>query len=267
MSTDGQAAPATAPLSSWAMLRDGGRPLAALLLFGALFKLLVMAAALQSDPLLLNPTSDARYYVERARGLAGLDDDPLLHESYHLPPLYPQLLSHFDGLLQHGEFAGVLVLQHLGGLWVVSLAYLLARRRCGRAGALLAAGLTLAYGPLTFFETRLLGDSLATALVLSVVWLAERPRRMPHALGMGLCLGLACLLRPQALLFAALLLPWIFRRRRRSAGACAAVLLALLLPSALHNRAAGGDLVLVSDNGGINLYLAATGPPSGTFSV
>jgi 4-amino-4-deoxy-L-arabinose transferase-like glycosyltransferase len=253
----------------WHRLKDGGRPLAALLLAGVLLKLLVMAAALEGDPLLQHPTSDARYYVERARGLAGLSDDPLADQVFHLPPLYPRLLAAVPGVVE-GRLAALLVLQHLFGLGVVLAAYLLAHRRGGRMAGWVAAGVTLLYGPLTFFETRLLGDSLATALLIGAVlacdgW-RERPGPWRGAL-VGALAGLACLLRPQALLFAGLLAVWSWRRGRAAAAGLVVAVALCLAPATLHNLRAGGDLVLVSDNGGINLWLAATGTPSGTFAM
>lgn len=253
----------------WHRLKDGGRPLAALLLVGVLLKLLVMAAALEGDPLLQHPTSDARYYVERARGLAGLSDDPLADQVFHLPPLYPRLLAAVPGVVE-GRLAALLVVQHLFGLGVVLAAYLLAHRRGGRVAGWVAAGVTLAYGPLTFFETRLLGDSLATALMVGAVLACEGWKARPHpwrgAL-VGALAGAACLLRPQALIFAGFLAVWAWRRGRATAAALAVTVALCLTPAAMHNLRAGGDLILVSDNGGINLWLAATGTPSGTFTV
>ena len=279
------------PVGVIARLRDGGRPLLALLLLGALFKLLVMAAALDGDPLVRFPTSDSRYYLDRARGLAGIVGDPLAAQVHHLPPLYPQLLAHVPGAVE-GSPAGMLALQHLAGLGLVLATWLLARRRASRMAALTAAALTLAYAPLTFFETRLLGDSLATAALVFAVLVCDgladgaagrlsgraaghdarqpaRPawRRALPGLLLGALLGAACLLRPQALLLAPVLALWSLRRDRWAGAGCMALIVLSLLPSALHNLRAGGDLVLVSDNGGINLWLAATGTPSGTFQV
>lgn len=269
-----------------ARLTEGGRPLLALLLLTLLIKLLVLASALQDDPLAQHPTSDARYYLERAQGLAGVFDDPLAGETYHLPPLYPALLALVPGATD-GSLGWILALQSLVGVLLVAATYLLARRRTRRTGALIAAGLTALYGPLTFFETRLVGDSIATAMLVLVVLLvdvlsdrqsgavsstrnppdATRDRRVVLALAalLGVLLGAVCLLRPQALLVLVLLTAWLSRRSRRTALVVALAAAAMLVPSTLHNARAGGDLVLISDNGGINLWLAATSPPSGTF--
>lgn len=268
------------------LVHRGGRPLLGLLLTGALFKLVVMSAALSGDPLLLQPTSDSRWYLDRAQDLlSGAPRD----EVHHLPPLYPRLLSLVPGAVE-GRLGLLLAFQHGAGLLLVLLTYLWVARRTPAShrpwGALVAATLVLAYGPLTYYETRVLGDSLATLLLMLGLAVAEclPPRRDPSSagagadgvarglvfaggLGLGLLLGAACLLRPQALLFAVLLLPWVLRRRVGAGLVAATTLGACLLPSALHNLRAGGDLVLISDNGGINLYLAASGPPSGTFLV
>jgi hypothetical protein len=262
-------APADAPpwASVGALLRDGGRPLALLLLVALLLKLAVALAAPAHDPLAAHPTSDARYYLDRALGLAGASDDPLADEAYHLPPLYPWLLALVPGVTE-GELGGVRVAQALVGTALLAGVYVLARRRLSRAAALLAAGLVLFYGPLTFYETRLLGDSLACALLVGLLVAADAfsdRGGAGRAAALGLLTGLSALLRPQALLLAPVLFVWTVRRERRAGFVLAGSAALVLLPSVLHNARASGDLIFVSDNGGVNLWLAQTGPPSGTF--
>ncbi|GJM22301.1 MAG: hypothetical protein DHS20C15_22160 [Planctomycetota bacterium] len=271
---------------SFALLRSGGRPLAALLLFGLVFKLLVLAAALDSDPLAHHATSDVRYYLDQARGGSGA---ARASEPFHMPPLYPRLLASLPGGTE-GASTSVLVLQVLAGVFGLLLAWLAAARRVGPRWALIAPALCLAYGPLSFFETKRLGDSLASVLLLGVVVLAEALPRVkrnevtPSAASrssqagtsvkgaswrgalLGASLSLAALLRPQALLLTPLLALWTWKRVGRApALALALGALLVLLPSTLHNVSAGAGLVPVSDNGPINLWLAHEGPPSGTF--
>ncbi|MDG2149990.1 MAG: hypothetical protein P8N09_10745 [Planctomycetota bacterium] len=277
-----------APRGLWACVRDGGRPLGAFLILALGIKLLIIMAALGDDPLARHPTSDALYYLERAAGIAGLIDDPLVHEPFHLPPLYPQILARVPGALQ-GNFAGVYVIQALFGTAALLGVFLLARRRASRKLALGATGLTLLYGPLTFFELKLLGDSLACSLLVFALVVTDQladhfnpqraSSRSPRPNGsssstaevlwgflLGLLLGLTSLLRPQILLFSAALVLWLLIRRARTAALCSALALSLtLLPSLLHNASTGAQFTPVSDNGGVNLWLANTGPPSGTF--
>ncbi|MHC5212763.1 MAG: glycosyltransferase family 39 protein [Planctomycetota bacterium] len=250
-----------------ALLRDGGRPLALLLLIALLLKLAVAIAAPATDPLAAHPTSDARYYLDRALGLAGVIDDPLADEAHHLPPLYPWLLRFVPGV-REGALGGVRVAQALMGTALLAGVYVLARRRSSHGAALLAVVLVLAYRPLSFYETRVLGDSLACALLVGLLVaadaFADRGGASRAALIGGLT-GLCALLRPQALLLVPVLAVWALRRERRAGLALVGSAVLLLLPSALHNARATGDLILVSDNGGVNLWLAQTGPPTGTF--
>jgi len=269
-----------------ALLRDGGRPLLLLLGVALLLKLVIAMSALADDPLARFPTSDAAYYLDRARGLAGVQDDSLAAQSFHLPPLYPWILTALPGVV-HGELAAALFLQAAGGTLLLALTYVLARRRISRAAALFAAALTLAYGPLSFYETRLLGDSLACLALLAALVAADALSTAAHAREaagpassrvrtrgvmlraalLGSLLAAAALLRPQALLLLAVLLLWVRSLPNRPWLPFALAATLVLLPSAVHNLRASGDLSLVSDNGGVNLWLANTGPLSGTFAT
>ncbi len=264
---------ADAPAGQAASLRDGGRPLLLLLALALALKLVIALAALGSNPLARQPAADALYYLERARGLAGLLDDPQADESHHLPPLYPWVLRLVPGAVQ-GESFGVLALQALAGTVLLAGTWLLARRRLPRPAALLAVALTLLYGPLTFYETRLLGDSLATVLLVLLLVACDalhdaRGRRGRTVAGLlaGVLAALAALLRPQALLLVPVLGLWAARRCRRAAAVLLVAALLLLLPSTLHNLRAGAGFAPVSDNGAINLWIASTGPASGTFQA
>ncbi len=271
--------------SSAALLRDGGRPLLALLLVALLLKVVIAAAALGGNPLTRHLISDSRYYVERAAGIAGVLDDPRADEPYHLPPLYPWLLAVVPGAAA-GDVTGVLLVQAVAGTALLAGVWLLTRRRASRAAAFAAVMITLAYGPLTFFETKVLGDALAAALLIG--WLvacdglalatsrgnataaeAARPER-PLLRGalVGALIGATSLLRPQALVLAIIGPVWAARRQPRVGLVMALTTALMLVPSVVHNtRTDGGEWTLVSDNGGVNLWLANTGPVSGTFNT
>ena len=263
------AAVARAPSDSAPTWREGGRPLLALLLVALAIKLAAALTAQTDDPLAAVPTSDARYYLDRALGLMGLAADPLARQPHHLPPLYPWVLASVPGV-QDGSWTGVRVLQALAGTLALAGVYVLARRRVSRTGALIAAGLTALYAPLTFYETRLLGDSLAFDLLVGVLVaadaLADRGGIWRAAL-VGLLTGLVCLLRPQALLLVPVLALWAARLPRRPWAPLLLAAAATIAPATVHNWKASGDLILISDNGGVNLWLANTGPLSGTFTT
>jgi hypothetical protein len=253
----------------WGLLRAGGWPLLMVLGVALALKLVIVATALSTDPLAREATSDSRYYVDRALGLLGRQEDPFSRQPYHLPPLYPYVLRIVPGFAE-GAYGGVLVLQALGGTAMLAGVYVLARRRMGAGGAMVATVATLLYGPLSFYETKLLGDSLATALLVAVLVatdvLARRPSHK-QALLIGIVVAAVVLLRPQALLLALGLLVWIVIRGRRLVPSYALGVVALMLPFTMHNWQVSGDLILVSDNGGVNFWLANTGPISGTFEM
>jgi tetratricopeptide (TPR) repeat protein len=90
----------------------------------------------------------------------------------------------------------------------------------------------------------------------------------------GAATGLAALARPNALLFAAAIGAWallrpgfVLRRRVPAVLAFAAGVLALVLPATWHNARVGGDFVLVSYAGGMNLYIGNNPDARGEFRV
>ncbi len=259
------------PSSPGAWLREGGRPLIALLIAIAILKLLIVSTHEASNPLARHLTSDQAYYVDRAVGLTGAAEDPRATEPYHLPPLYPVFLAITPGI-EFGDGTWARIIQSTLGLAALVGVYLFARRRTKRLGALVATALTAAYGPITFFELKLLGDTLAfdalvALLVAADAWHA-RPTT-PRAALVGVLTGVTALLRPQALLLAVLLSPWMARRAWPAGSAFVIAFAVVLAPFAAHNLSASGDLILVSDNGGVNLWLAngEDAPVSGTFAT
>jgi len=266
-STAGSDAPARGRLAP--SLREGGRPLFALLLAALAIKLLAALVAPNDDPLAAYPTSDARYYLDRALGLLRVQADPLAGQPYHLPPLYPWVLAAVPGVAS-GEWLGVRLLQAVAGTLALAGVWMLARRRLSRPAALIAVALTALYAPLSFYETRLLGDSLAYALLVGALvatdGLADRGGAWRAAL-VGALTGLVCLARPQALLLVPVLAIWAARLPRRPWAPLLLAAVATIAPATLHNWRASGELIPVSDNGGVNLWLANTGPLSGTFTA
>lgn len=278
-----QPEPPQSPSDAWRelplreLLRAGGKPLLGLLVFALAFKFVVLLAALADDPLMRFPTSDIAYYIDQARLLiAGRTPA----EPHHMPPLYAQLrawlgdapLPGAGGVAGAVGISAVLVAQLLAGVLGLALAWIAAARRVGPRAALLAPALCLAYGPLGFFELKGLGDSLGANLMLGLLVVVEAlPRAKRPALvagSAGVLSALAALLRPQVLLVIVLLAPWVWRRARLSGAAMFLGAAALVLaPSTLHNLDHSAGLVPVSDNGPFNLWVAHTGPMSGSFAT
>jgi 4-amino-4-deoxy-L-arabinose transferase-like glycosyltransferase len=193
-------------------------------------------------------------------------------EVYALGPLYPYALAALRGLVGDGT-GFVYAIQQLLGLGSVALTALIARRCFGTGAALVAAGLVAFYGAMALLEVKVMASTLATfaSLASLQLLLVARDRRWRvGALLPGAVLGLACLARPNTLLFlplAALWLAWdpsCLRQPGRgfSADRVPAVLALLagalltIAPATLRNHAVADEWVLISSQGGLTFYQA-----------
>ncbi len=225
------------------------------------------------------PTVDAATYQHQARRIAEGGAAP--REAFWQPPLYPHALALMYGL----GVEGMLPVRLAHGVPLVAAAVLtwfLARRLVAVPWLALAAGLAVAlYGPLLFYGTQLLPAGLATVLtmlaVMAVLWMLEQPSPPRAALSGGV-FGVAALATPHVLVCA--LAPLVVLGRRASAGGLqerraalqvAGALLAgvalVILPVTVRNRVVSGDWVLISTNGGINLYLGNNADMNQTLSA
>ncbi len=198
------------------------------------------------------------------------------HAYFHSSPLYPFVLA---GLLRAfaGSLAAVRFAQAVIGTASVFLIAMLARAAVGRRAAVATAYLAAMYIPFIFFESEVLEITLVIALVTAMllVLARRRPSAGPvSALVAGVLLGLASLGKPNLLLFAPVGSVLLFAlgegpRARRAAPAAAFFLAAglTILPATIHNFRASGDLIPVSSNGGINLFIGNHPGASGMFQV
>ncbi|HJZ85276.1 MAG TPA: glycosyltransferase family 39 protein [Polyangia bacterium] len=233
----------------------------------------VRVAALACDarlPLFSHYRLDSLFYDRLARALAA-GDLGLGGQPFHLSPLYTCLL----GVVYFGFGSGpwpIRIVQLLIGLGTVALIYQLARMLFGESWAL-ACGLAAAlYGPLIFYDGQLLSDGLATFLhalvLLGVVRVLAQPTRRTWLL-LGLFWGLCAVTRASALVLPVwLAIFWApFRPRWQSALLLAGGVAAVILPVALRNRLAAGELIPITDSGGLNFYIGNGPGANGTFRV
>jgi len=204
---------------------------------------------------------DDRAYHEWALRIAAghLSDG----EVFFLSPLYPYVLGALYSLT--GASMGLaVVLQCVLSAATVSILAALGGRLFGSRAGLLTGLLGAFYGPLIFFSECLLSETLHLLLVCAGLLQLQRTAtggRFSSAFSAGCLLGLAAVARAYFLASAALLglwLLWVVRQKPGKRGLAMGFALGLLLalaPSALHNRRAGGDAVLVSSSGGVNFYL------------
>lgn len=223
-----------------------------MLLFGfALVIRLAHVLAMTGSPYFANPVIDAAEYDAIGWSLAqgrGYPERVFWH-----PPGYPLFLGAVWWLLGGSYLAPRLVQALLGALSVVLVAWIGGRRFGPRVG--LAAGLGAAvYGMLIYFDGELLAPTLTIFLVLVTVACALRAldsQRWWWWAAAGVCGGLAGIVTATVLVVP-LAIAWVARRKAIAVVLGTALVLA---PVTLANCIRGHQLVLVSSNGGVNLWV------------
>jgi tetratricopeptide (TPR) repeat protein len=264
---------------------DGGSPqserrpevllLLVLVTLGAVVRIAHLAV-LQDLPTFTLPDVDAAIYHDVARRFAA--GDFLLGEhAMRMSPGYQYFLGVIYLGLGDGPWAFRIV-QACLGLGTIVLVWHAARLLVGPRWAALPVALAALYGPFLFYETTQLPASLGVfthalllALTLRCVLL---PQRSAVAwLGVGLCWGVASVVRPNALalvvpLAVAVLVAPALRDRRARARAFALVLTGAacaIAPVTIRNAVASSELVLLTAHGGFNLYVGNGPGASGTY--
>ncbi|MBN1673557.1 MAG: glycosyltransferase family 39 protein [Kiritimatiellae bacterium] len=220
------------------------------------------------------PQVDADFHNYWARGIAfgdwnrpgGGPAPGIPTAPYFRPPGYPYFLALVYRLFGPGYLAPRLVQFGLGLLNVL-LAFLLARRWYGPGIALIWAALMATYWIFIYFEGEFHAPVLTVCLLLSLTavlagWTTGPS--WPRGLAAGLLAGLSALVRPNLLLLFPLGAAWglwVMRGRHARRAVLAALLafgaggLAAIAPATIRNLRAAGEWVLISSNGGINLYI------------
>jgi len=226
--------------------------------------------------------------VACGRGYVALSGPPcapgdLPHPTSYYPPGYPLFLGGLQwvlrqvGLGAHTLGATGVVQSLLGGVAVLAV-FVLGRRLGGRAVAVAAAFALALWPNMVVYSGLLLSETLyVTAFAVSLaaaVTMADQARwHWGRAVLAGGAFGLACMVRPQALLtLPALALAWLVARTGwRQALARTAVLgvgvLAFAGPWAVRNYAVFDTFVPFSTNGGDNLCVGFHPGAKGGFSI
>jgi tetratricopeptide (TPR) repeat protein len=223
------------------------------------------------------PLTDSRYYDYRARLIAG--GDLWGHDVYFMAPLYEYFLAVPYALSGQGVDASTpfsemspsdpdpaIYLQCILGACSCCLFFALGQHLFGSIGGW-AAGLTAgSYGPFIFFDGLLMAPCLVLLVFLIMTWIlikADETDRRPWWFGGGAGIGLAAIAHGTALLIAPVLAGvLLYQLRRRPVSEVfsrmAAYGLGLFLIIALvtvRNFVVGRDLVLLTSNGGMNLFI------------
>lgn len=231
------------------------------------------------------PAVDAGYHDYWAWGLASGDwtpppyrEDPQIQTMpYFRPPLCPYFLALIYSIFGH-NYVAVRVVQMLLGSLSCVLAYVLAARLFNRGTAIVSGGLMAGYWVFIYFDSELrevvLLVFLLEALVLGLLSLRARPGPL-RALGCGVLLGLAALAKPNVLLLIPVVILWLLLVNRPGASWRRGALLGTgvavgtiltITPAFLRNTLVAKDGVLISANGGINLY-AGNNPVASGYDV
>ena len=209
--------------------------------------------AMRRSPYFNHPIIDAATYHEAARSIAAGHGHP--DALFWQPPGYSYFLALLYTITGPTDLLTPRIVQaFLGAAAAVLTAWIGARSFGSRVG--LAAGFIVAfYGTLIHFDAELLGVSLTVALQLLAVALAVAAggasRPAPLWLGAGFTAGIASLVTAPTLLLVAAFAA--FARRHAHLVLVAAAL--AIAPVTIRNAVKGGEVVLISTNAGINLYL------------
>ncbi|MCB1045295.1 MAG: glycosyltransferase family 39 protein [Acidobacteria bacterium] len=226
---------------------------------------------IRTQPDYAAPWIDAAYHDVWARQIAfgelvlpeGINDPHIDRYPYFRPPGYPFFLAAIYKVTG-GHYDAPRIVQFLLGLLNIFLVFMLVQRFANRRAALFAAAWCGLYPISIYFEGELLAAAPLATGILLVIWAHEQMRqnwniRMAWLSGVGL--GLLCLFRPNFLLMVpplALWLAWSHRRNRTHLWLMTQWAIGLFLaivPCTLRNLIKTDDLVLISSNGGINLYI------------
>jgi len=234
------------------------------------------------------PQVDAGYYDYWARALVTKDwtipkhlrdfpDPEIQSRPYFHPPAYPFFLASIYRVTD-GSYLAVRIVQMGLGLVNCLLAYVLGRTLFGRGIGLLFALFMSTYWVFVYFEGELLSPILLVSLGLSLLCILSRWPDRPTfrwALAAGLVFGVYALVRANILLFGPLVLGWAFWRARRhrdvrslvrtAGGFCLGAILTVT-PVTIRNTVVSDDLVLITTNAGINLYVGNNETSTGTYS-
>ena len=253
--------------------------------------LFVVALALRlyvSSALAGEPVWDGHYYDFGARHIAsgfGYADEVMRdghlvwHPWCHYPVGYSGFLAVFYMFLGTGHavahFANALV-----GALLAVVTYLLACEALSDKRAMVAGGLVAFHPGLVLYGALLMTEPLSALLVLGAFYVALRVARglggrpgrpLAGIAGGALLMGLAALVRPQALLCAPFLVLALPRAawRERAVGlavACAVALVPVLPWTARNCRVMDG-CALVSTNAGWNLAIGSFPRATGRFET
>jgi hypothetical protein len=223
------------------------------------------------------PVWDGHYYDVGAHGIASghgyaADVNGVWRPWCHYPVGYSAYLAAFYMLLGNVPWAPH-VANGLAGAALAVMTFLLAREGLSPLRARVAGLLVALHPGLVLFGALLMSEPLSALGVMTAFWAALRMRRAPIALrhplagpiAGALVLGVAALVRPQALLCAPFLALAVPKKRMVAAVVACVVSVIPVLPWTARNCEVMDGCALVSTNGGWNLAIGSFPRATGRF--
>ncbi|ACL03578.1 Tetratricopeptide TPR_2 repeat protein [Desulfatibacillum aliphaticivorans] len=217
--------------------------------------------------------NDAASYDAWAREIAG--GDWLGDKVFYQAPLYPYFLGAVYRIFGPDLFTVRLIQAAIGSITCVLTAAAGKRYFSLNAGAV--AGFLMAlYPPAVYFDVLIQKTVLALFFTALFLYIAGKGKDAPSGfvwLASGVCLGLLCLVRENALLLVFPAGLWIFwgygdqSRRKRASWALAFFLgtALILMPVGIRNQVVGGRFFITTSQFGPNFYIGANPEANGMY--
>lgn len=229
----------------------------------AFFIRLVYLIQSKSNPAFYYPMVDELWHLNWAKEIIG--GNFWGNDAYFRGPLYPYFLALLLKITG-GDLFWSRLLQLLFGAGSAVLVFKIGQRLFSKKAAILAGFMFALYGTMIFYEAMLLIPVLFVFLNLLAVHLLlcyKDSERFRHWWLAGFVLGLAAIARPNVLLLAPLFMLWIYLaavkpRSRPAAFRALIFLVGVMIPVlsvTLRNYIITGEPVLISSQGGVNLYI------------
>lgn len=253
-------------------------------LFGALlFVVALVPRLLVAMAFATEPVWDGHYYDAGAQRIAAglgyseerfVDGHAVWHALCHYPVGYSALLAAFYRAFGASHSIAASANALVGAALAVAT-WALARRALSPVRARVAGLLVALHPGLVLYAALVMSEPLAALLTMAAFWVAVRDARPRRGLVLGaLVLGVAALVRPQALLCAPFLVlvlrPHVRLSRPRLAAALVAscaIALVPVLPWSARNCAVMDGCALVSTNAGWNLAIGSFPRATGRFET
>lgn len=244
-------------------IKEDKRWLLPLLFFISLSVNLLFLYEIKKAPTFYNPVIDEENYVLLAGDVLSGGQSSL---PFFQPPLYHYFLALVFSVFGENLLI-VKILQAIMGATTCLLTFSIANRLFSRKVAL-TAGLMVAFtGPMIFFTAQLLPATIAVTLNMLLLLMLLRARENPKPLNWiicGLLAGLSAINIPNILFVFPVFFAWLIYSKKNESNYKVPILnflfiilgaAIIILPVTLRNYLASKEVVLISANGGANLYI------------